>query len=166
MAVFTAAQTWQCGLCHRAAYHKPEFSSFYIVSSQSVSTDVVGFLLYSTMTGRVKVQTSGWTEAVVGVLSPEEEVASCSESQAPAPSGLMTNSVEKKEKLKMTKAEQKIERKRTLYRQRLNSRNVCVFPRALAGGKGFSTMLVLEIVRAILKCWAEPRRGALKQSRS
>lgn len=64
----------------------------------------------------------------------------------------MTNSVEKKEKLKMTKAEQKIERKRTLYRQRLNSRNVCVFPRALAGGKGFSTMLVLEIVRAILKC--------------
>lgn len=52
----------------------------------------------------------------------------------------------------MTKAEQKIERKRTLYRQRLNSRNVCVFPRALAGGKGFSTMLVLEIVRAILKC--------------
>lgn len=53
------AQTWQSGLCHRAAYHKPEFSSFYIVSSQSVSTDVVGFLLYSTMTGRAKVQTSG-----------------------------------------------------------------------------------------------------------
>lgn len=119
-----------------------------------------------TMTGRAKVRTSGWTEAVVGVLSPEEEVASCSESQAPAPSGLMTNSVEKKEKLKMTKAEQRTERKRTPYRQRLNSRSVCLFPRALAGGKGFSTTLVLEIVRAILKCWAEPRRGALKPSRS
>ena len=64
----------------------------------------------------------------------------------------MTNSVEKKEKSKMTKAEQRTERKRTPYRQRLNSRSVCLFPRALAGGKGFSTTLVLEIVRAILKC--------------
>lgn len=66
----------------------------------------------------------------------------------------------------MMKAEQKTERKRTPYRRRLSSRGVCMFPRALAGGKGFSTMLVLETVRAILKCWAEPRRGALKQSRS
>lgn len=52
----------------------------------------------------------------------------------------------------MTKAEQKTERRRTPYRRRLNSRSVYVFPRALAGGEGFSTALVLEVARVILKC--------------
>lgn len=67
--------------------------------------------------------------------SPEEEVVSCSENQALAPSGPMINLVEKKAKLRMMKAEQRTERRRTTYSQLLTNQEVCMSLSILARRK-------------------------------
>lgn len=58
--------------------------------------------------------------AVAEEPSPEVGAVSCSGNPVPVPNGPTTNSVERKEKLKMMRVGQRTEKRRTVYSPQLN----------------------------------------------
>lgn len=64
---------------------------------------------------KVKAMRNGWAVAVAVAHFPGVEAGSCSGSPAPAPSGPMTSSVGKKERLKTTRVGQRTEKTKTIH---------------------------------------------------
>ena len=80
------------------------------------------------MTVKAKAVRSGWAGAGAEEPSPVVGAGSCSGNPAPVPSGPMTSSVGRKERLKTMRVGQRTEKRRTIYSLQLSSGHPCWEP--------------------------------------